>query len=154
MSIAHLPPGLVPDQTGARPLAAGRCHSLLRSAVAGHLALSQAALPVVMPVTCAVDGRQLLVRASVEPLGLAAVGPGIVAFQTAATAIDGRWRCEVMVRGPASLVAGLVPAEQAPPMLAFVPLDGTVILQVGMELVTGWQYTLAPQPSRGRTSLA
>jgi hypothetical protein len=38
--------------------------ALLRTASAGHLALSQGALPLVVPVTCRLDGGRLVLRAA------------------------------------------------------------------------------------------
>ena len=40
-----------------------RCRTLLGEAKDGYLALSRGALPIVVPVSCALDGDSLLVRA-------------------------------------------------------------------------------------------
>ena len=40
-----------------------RCRTLLNKAEDGYLALSRGALPIVLAVSCAVDGESLLVRA-------------------------------------------------------------------------------------------
>ena len=40
-----------------------RCRTLLREAKNGYLALSRSALPIVLPVSCALDGESLLLRA-------------------------------------------------------------------------------------------
>jgi hypothetical protein len=113
--------------------------------MAGHLALSQGALPLVLPVTCALEGDHLLMaRAGSGHLGGALSQPGIVAFQTAATSLDGKWRFEVLVRGPATIVGGDLLAEQTPPPLPLVPTYSTVVLRISMELITGWQYSSSP----------
>ena len=60
-----------------------RCRSLLASASSGHLALSRSALPLVVPVTCVLDGDALLVRARLGLVGKVPPRPGVVAFETA-----------------------------------------------------------------------
>ncbi len=75
------------------------CRSLLASASGGHLALSQNALPFVVPVTCVLDGDALLVRAGLGLLGKVPPRPGVVAFETAGASINGGWRWEVLVQG-------------------------------------------------------
>ena len=134
----------------APSLDAERCYALLRGAVAGHLALSQGALPLVLPVTCALDGENLLVRAGRGHLWPGLLEPGIVAFQTAATSLDQSWRWEVLVRGPAHVVDGGVPPGQRPPNLPLIGQDLTTILQVRMDLVTGWKYGFPPVLERRR----
>ena len=128
-----------PASTVAPRLAADRCRALLGGAVAGHLALSQGALPLVLPVTCAVDGEYLLVRAGVGLLGRAPFQPGIVAFQTAAGNFDHSGRWEVMVQGRAEVLEGPT-GPIMPPGIPLVPDEFTTVLRVSMELVTGWQY--------------
>lgn len=126
-------------------LSTDRCLELLRGAMAGHLALSQGALPLVLPVTCALDGDHLLMaRAGSGHLAWALSHPGIVAFQTAATSLDGRWRFEVLVRGPATIVGDALLTDQTPPPLPLVATDKTVVLRISMELITGWQYNSSP----------
>lgn len=134
----------------ARNLGVERCYALLRGAMAGHLALSQGALPLVVPVTCALDGDRLLVRAGRGHLGLALLKPGIVAFQTAATSLDQGWRWEVLVRGPAKVFDGALSPEQAPPGLPLVAGEHTTVLHVSMELVTGWRYGMPLAPAQRR----
>ncbi|HMK96641.1 MAG TPA: pyridoxamine 5'-phosphate oxidase family protein [Acidimicrobiales bacterium] len=130
--------GLIPR------LAPQRCRALLSGAIAGHLALSQGALPLVVPVTCAVDGDYLLVRAGRGWLARATFEPGIVAFQTASTSFNQDWRWEVVVQGPAEVLAS--PAGDVPPPLPLIPNEMTNVLRIRMEIVTGWQYGSTPQP--------
>ena len=62
-------PPTVGASAGSPRLTAERCRSLLAAASGGHLALSQGALPLVVPVTCAVEGDNLLVRAGLGLIG-------------------------------------------------------------------------------------
>ncbi|HTV10335.1 MAG TPA: pyridoxamine 5'-phosphate oxidase family protein [Acidimicrobiales bacterium] len=121
-----------------------RCRALLAGAVAGHLALSQGALPLVVPVTCAVRGGYLLVRAGRGWLGRATLDPGIVAFQTASTSFSQDWRWEVAVQGRAEVVSGL--DAEVPPRLCLIDNQETSVLRVSMEIVTGWQYGGPSEP--------
>jgi len=117
------------------------CLKLLGGASAGHLALSQGALPLVVPVSCAICGGQVLVRAGLGPLGAVLGQVGVVAFQTAVTSPDGDARWEIIVQGRAESVSGR--GRALPPPLDLVPDHATAVLAVDMELVTGWEYAAA-----------
>jgi hypothetical protein len=119
---------------------------VMSESAAGHLALSQGALPLVVAVTSSLDGDYLLVRAGLGHIELANFRPGIVAFHTAANGPDHTWRQEVLVRGPGEVLEGEPPAGLAPPPLPVVGTEGTTILRVSMELVTGWQHGTPPRP--------
>lgn len=136
-TLALLPPG-------ACRLDVARCYELLGGCSAGHLALSQGALPVVVPVTSVIQGEHLLVRAGTGHLVHANFKPGIVAFQTGATSPDQAWRWEVLVRGPAEALANEPPPEVTPPSLPLLEVAGTIVLRIGVQLVTGWQYGVGP----------
>jgi len=126
-----------------------RCRSLLASASSGHLALSQNALPLIVPVTCVLDGDALVVRAGLGLVGKVPVQPGVVAFETAGASINGGWRWEVLVQGHCELTdEGLAP--KSPPQLTLVDSRRTTLLRIRMELLTGWQYGTA-HPSLART---
>ena len=127
---------------GARRLSADGCRALLASASSGHLALSQGALPVVVPVTYALDGEHLLVRAGLF-LIVRAPFPGVVAFETGGTTISDGFIWEVMVQGRAE-VTDDGRALNSPPQLPLVAADLTTVLRTSMELMTGWQYPLRP----------
>lgn len=120
-------------------LSAECCRALLGRASSGHLALSQGALPLVVPVTCALDGDALVVRAGLGLLGRVPRHPGIVAFETSGTNPDGTWRWEVLVQGRAEVLTELA-GVKAPPQLDLVESGLTTALRISMELVTGWQY--------------
>ena len=120
-------------------LSAECCRALLGRASSGHLALSQGALPLVVPVTCTLAGERLIVRAGLGLLGRVPRHPGIVAFETAGTNPEGIWRWEVLVQGRAEVLTELV-GDHAPPQLDLVDSDLTTVLCISMELVTGWQY--------------
>ncbi|MHB1496454.1 MAG: pyridoxamine 5'-phosphate oxidase family protein [Acidimicrobiales bacterium] len=127
----------------AERLLPARCMQLLASASSGHLALSQGALPLVVPVTCSLDGGRLLVRAALGLLGASLGQPGVVAFHTGATSPDQSERWEVLVQGRAELHGREAPRQARrpnPPGLPLVAEDATVVLSVSIELVTGWQY--------------
>jgi hypothetical protein len=115
-----------------------RCLSLLREARQGYLALSRAALPIVLPVNCAVDGGLLLVRVGPGSFDQAAPQPGVVAFGTVIPRTDGAGRWEVLVQGRAELVHHGI--SDIPHKLAFVNNSLTVVFRVTLELVTGWEY--------------
>jgi len=125
-------------------LSAQRCRSLLCSAVAGHLALSQDALPLVVPVSCAVVDDRLLVRAGLASLGRWSAQPGVVAFSTLASGLDHSWRSEVLVRGHAEVLDEPQPRD-VPPPLSLLDSEHTTVLGIKMELVSGWHYGVPPQ---------
>ena len=116
-----------------------RCRAILASVPSGYLALSQNALPFVVPVTCVLDGDVLLVRAGLGLLGRVPVKPGVVAFETAGASIDGRSRWEVLVQGHCELTDERV-ATKSPPQLALVEPSLTTVLRMRVEVVMGWQY--------------
>ncbi|HXW79766.1 MAG TPA: hypothetical protein VEJ84_09705 [Acidimicrobiales bacterium] len=120
-------------------LSAERCRCLLSGAIAGYLALSQGALPTVVPVSCALDGDGLLVRAGPDLVGRVPLQPGIVAFGTTMTSLDESSRWEVLVRGRAEVEPGARNRE-IPPPLSHVDAGSTTVLRISLELLTGWQY--------------
>jgi len=121
-----------------------RCRALLAKEGFGHLALSQNALPLVVPATYIVDGDHLVAR--VGPGVLLRPGPsgGVVAFQTASAHLEEAWRWDVVVQGRAEVLAS-TPARATPPPLPLVDNDLTTIVRIGMELMTGWQYGEPPR---------
>ena len=147
------PPRLSPD----------RCRSLLAEATDGYLALSRGALPVVLPVTCALDGESLLVRAGPGSLDRLSSQPGVVAFGTTIPSDHGpsdhgpsdhgpsdhgpsdhgpsdhgpcRW--EILVQGRAERVCH--PASNVPPRFPLINSSLTTVFRVTLELLTGWEY--------------
>ena len=81
-----------------------RCRTLLREAKDGYLALSRGALPIVLAVSCGIDGESLLVRAGPGSLDRVTAQPGVVAFATTILSVDGTSRWEVLVQGRAENV--------------------------------------------------
>ena len=144
MSHAHaLLPGEMPVFGQVPRLSEEICRSLLASASSGYLALSQSALPSVVPVTCVLAGEFLVVRAGPGLLGRAALQPGVVAFATDGSSTDGGSRWEVLVQGHCELThEGLV--LESPPQLTLVEAALTTVLRIRMELIAGWQYEAAP----------
>lgn len=129
------------------------CLEVLRTASEGYLALSQGALPLVVPVACALDGDQLLVRASLGLLGAPPSQPRVVAFHTSQAAGPGRRR-EVLVQGRAEPAS---PREAGlPPPLELVPDQASTVLSVTLELMKGQEYSApgAPQPLAQGTGVA
>jgi Pyridoxamine 5'-phosphate oxidase len=127
------PPRLSPD----------RCRSLLAEATDGYLALSRGALPVVLPVTCALDGESLLVRAGPGSLDPLCSQPGVVAFGTTipssqGPSVHGMCRWEILVQGRAERVCH--PAPNVPPRFPLINGSLTTVFRVTMELLTGWEY--------------
>ena len=59
-----------------------RCRTLLREAKDGYLALSRGALPIVVPVSCALDDDALLGAGGAGSLDRVTAQPGVVAFGT------------------------------------------------------------------------
>jgi len=106
------------------------------------LALSQGALPLVVPVTCAVDGDDLLVRAGLGLIGKVPAQPGVVAFQTEGTSPGGSWWWEILVQGRAEVLDERRPGAggKLPPPLPLVDQSMTTSLRIRMELFTGRQY--------------
>lgn len=115
-----------------------RCRSLLGEATEGYLALSRNALPVVILVTCALDGESLLVRAGPGSIDKFTPHPGIVVFGTTIPGgVDGTNRCEVLVQGRAEVESD--PAADVPPRFPLINSALTTVFRVTLELVTGWQ---------------
>ena len=115
-----------------------RCRTLLNKAEDGYLALSRGALPIVLAVSCAVDGESLFVRAGPTSLDRVVGQPGVVAFATTILSGDGTSRWEVLVQGRAEIEQG--PAADVPPRLPLIDSGYTTVFRVTMELLTGWQY--------------
>jgi hypothetical protein len=116
-----------------------RCRSLLAGASQGHLALSRSALPLIVPVSCVLDGDALVVRAGLGLVGTVPRQPGVVAFETAGASSDGAWRWEVLVQGHCELTEeGLAPKN--PPQLTLVDPTLTAVLRMRIERLAGWQY--------------
>jgi nitroimidazol reductase NimA-like FMN-containing flavoprotein (pyridoxamine 5'-phosphate oxidase superfamily) len=124
----------------ASRLSPERCRSLLNEAEAGHLALSRGALPVVLPVTCALAAGSLLVRAGPGSLDRLSAQPGVVAFATTILGTGGTSRCEVLVQGRAEIVQ--FASAEIPPRLNLINSSLTTVLRVTPELLTGWQFGL------------
>jgi Pyridoxamine 5'-phosphate oxidase len=119
-------------------LSTDRCRTVLREATHGYLALSRGALPIVVPVSCALDGDSLLVRAGPGSLDQATAQPGVVAFGTIIPSVDGTCRWEVLVQGRAELVCS--PASDFPPRLALTNPASTTVFRLTLELLTGWEH--------------
>jgi nitroimidazol reductase NimA-like FMN-containing flavoprotein (pyridoxamine 5'-phosphate oxidase superfamily) len=115
-----------------------RCRDLLGEARDGYLALSRGALPVVVPVTCALGVESLLVRAGPGSLEGFVSQPGVVAFGTSIPGVDQTSRFEVLVQGRAELVSD--PVTGSPPRFPLVDNSLTIVFRVTLELVTGWQF--------------
>lgn len=130
---------------GAQPhrLSPERCRTLLARSSSGHLALSQGALPIVVPVTCAVDGEQLFVRAGLW-LGERAPLPEVVAFETDGTTPGDGCQWEVMVQGRAE-ASDEGQISNRPPQLTLDDAGLTTVLGIRIEVLRGWQYGPAPR---------
>jgi hypothetical protein len=111
---------------------------LLREAKAGYLALSRGALPIVLPVSCSLDGESVLLRAGPRSLDRVTAQPGVVAFATTILSGDGTSRWEVLVQGRGENVSS--PATDVPPQLPLINSSLTIVFRVTLELLTGWQY--------------
>jgi uncharacterized protein len=126
------------DEVDAYRLSAERCRALLARSSSGHLALSQGALPLVVPVRYALDGEQLLLRAG-PFLIVRAPLPGVVAFHAGGSTLSDDCMWEIMVQGRGE-VTDDVPGPNSPPQLPFVAARLTTVLRISTELMTGWQY--------------
>jgi len=130
-----------------------RCRLFLASASSGHLALSYSALPLILPVSCVLDGDALVVRARLGFVGKVPREPGVVAFETAGASSDGAWRWEVLVQGHCELTEEGV-APKSPPQLTLVDPALTTVLRMRIERLAGWQYgpsypSLVPDERKG-----
>jgi nitroimidazol reductase NimA-like FMN-containing flavoprotein (pyridoxamine 5'-phosphate oxidase superfamily) len=122
----------------ARPLSPERCFSLLGEAKDGYLALSRGALPIVLPVSCALDGESLLLRGGPGSFDRVTASPGVVAFGTTIPSVDGTGKWDVLVQGRAEVVHGS--ATDVPPRLPFEDVSSTTVFRVTLERLTGWEY--------------
>jgi|GEM_PF-4855012 len=123
---------------------------VLRTATSGHLALSQGALPLVVPVTYCLHGRQLLVRARLGLLGAPARQPWVVALLVSQARAASR--SEVLVHGRTE-PASFQESNLAPP-LELVPDEATIVLAVTLEMVKGQEYSAPDEPSRPESPVA
>jgi hypothetical protein len=126
------------------------CRSLLGEAKQGYLALSRGALPVVLPVSCALDGESLLVRAGPGSVDRVTPQPGVVAFATSIPSADGTERWEVLVQGRAEIVGERT--ADVPPPLPLINTGLTAVFRVTLEIVTGWQFGPLNSPPDGGSS--
>ena len=136
------------DRVGPRSLCPARCRALLAGMSWGHLAISQGALPVVVPVTYALEGEDLLFRASRGLVGRAALEHEVVAFGTGALVGDGSWAWEVLVQGRAEPMGPAGCPGHRPPLFPLVGPELTVELRMSMDRLTGWQYGPAEEETK------
>jgi Pyridoxamine 5'-phosphate oxidase len=146
MSISPTGTGETAVEAATLRLSPECCRSLLRQARDGYLALSRDALPIVVPVSCALDGESLLVRAGPGSLDRVTAQPGVVAFGTTIPSADGSRRWEVLVQGRAELVRHAAPG--VPPRLPLTSIDLTTVFRLTLEVLTGWEHRPVPQSKR------
>ena len=116
---------------------------LIRRRSEGHLALTEGALPVLVPVVYRLDDHELTVWAGP---GLSPRVPDrheVVAFQTGAQDVVASWAWSVLVQGRAHPLAGChgPSAEPSPPSTGPAGWPGwppSGVFQVHMDLVSGW----------------
>ena len=94
------------DPNGLEVLGRSVCLELLRTVGSGRLGLSIDALPVVLPVSFAVDGDDLMVVAVGDDRLAAALAGAVVAFQADRHDPASGLEWSVLVRGCATRLAG------------------------------------------------
>nr|WP_281371819.1 pyridoxamine 5'-phosphate oxidase family protein [Petropleomorpha daqingensis] len=103
---------------------------LLATTAIGRLAYTQAALPVVRPVSFSLDGDEVLIPATPGSPLLGAVRGSVVAFEADAYDAIARTGWTVTVIGPSRVLGGL-------------PRPDLCLIAVHQGLVRGWR-TCAP----------
>jgi nitroimidazol reductase NimA-like FMN-containing flavoprotein (pyridoxamine 5'-phosphate oxidase superfamily) len=133
------------DRNGLEVLDREECLRLLGTAVLGRIALTDGALPVVLPVNFHVVGDRILIRTGQGTKLFAASNNSVVAFEV--DDIDPLWHSgwSVVVTGIASemrhadepVTAALIKASELLRIPRWAPRGGERIISISMEIVTG-----------------
>jgi len=97
--------GCAAGRSGVVALGEEECWALLRSQRSGRLAYTVAALPAVVPVSCAVVDHDVVVAAGAEEEVLSAARGAVVALQVDGTGPDRCTVWSVTAVGPARVLA-------------------------------------------------
>jgi len=89
-------------------LSASECFEYLRGARIGRVALSVDALPIVLPVSFALRGNDIVFRAAIDAKLSAATSGTVVAFEADGCDADGATSWSVVAQGVASAVVDRV----------------------------------------------
>jgi nitroimidazol reductase NimA-like FMN-containing flavoprotein (pyridoxamine 5'-phosphate oxidase superfamily) len=120
------------------------CLRLLETAPVGRIAVSIAALPVILPVNFAIVGDRIVVRTVPGTKLDAATSHAVVAFEVDDYAPDGSWGWSVMVQGVCTEV--VAPAERAALAAsklrawAFGDAAATRFVRIDLSFVTGRRF--------------
>jgi hypothetical protein len=135
------------DASGGDSLSRRECLDYLAMADLGHLALSQGALPVVVPVNLALVGEEVIVRTQPGSKLVAAALHAVVAVQAEGVAPDRRHAWSVLVQGVAREVThpdqlAWLRREGPRPL---VPHRGGHFIAIPTQLISGRRFPLRPE---------
>ena len=133
------PPAGSIDRNGLEVLARDACFALLRTAHVGRVGLSIQDLPVVLPVSFALLGDDIVFRTGTGAKLAAALDRTIVAFETDDFDISRSTGWSVCVTGLASLVLhpGDLAAVAGLELVQLVPGPRGHVLRIRSQIVTG-----------------
>lgn len=131
--------GVEIDRNGLEVLDRGECLSLLATAVIGRIAVTDGALPTVLPVNFRLDGDRILIRTGEGSKLEAALHGSVVAFEVDDFDPVGHSGWSVVVTGVASLVATGDDAHHlaGTPLPRWAPVADGNLMAVSTELVSG-----------------
>jgi uncharacterized protein len=88
------------------PMSRERCVDRLRATAVGRVAVTNKALPAVVPVNYVLDGSSIVFRTEREGMLARACDGTVVAFEIDELSVDGRSGWSVLVVGVAELLTG------------------------------------------------
>jgi nitroimidazol reductase NimA-like FMN-containing flavoprotein (pyridoxamine 5'-phosphate oxidase superfamily) len=138
------------DRNGLEVLSREDCLVLLGTAGLGRVAVTNGALPTILPVNFRFDGRQILIRTGRGTRLDSATRDAVVAFE--ADQMDPAWNAgwSVAVTGVARVLTDPdeVSAAHHPSLVRWAPVADDRIVAISPDIVSGRRVL----PGRGRVS--
>jgi nitroimidazol reductase NimA-like FMN-containing flavoprotein (pyridoxamine 5'-phosphate oxidase superfamily) len=129
----------------ALPLDDLDCRALLRAATVGRVGLSIEALPVVLPVTYAVDGDRIVFRTGRGAKLAQALQRAVVCFEVDDVDVVNQTGWSVLVTGQASAITEPADLERARSLMLnpWRDVDGEHYVAITIELLSGRRFAAA-----------
>ncbi len=125
-------------------LTSTECAELLETAPVGRVAITVAALPVILPVNFRVVGNDIVFRTHPGTKLAAATSGAVVAFEVDAYAPDGRSGWSVVVQGIASEVTDPAELERARESVVeawAVDGQGDHVVRIDIQTISGRRFS-------------
>jgi nitroimidazol reductase NimA-like FMN-containing flavoprotein (pyridoxamine 5'-phosphate oxidase superfamily) len=134
-----MPSDVTLDRNGLEVLDHDECMRLLGSVKIGRVGVSTDAMPVVLPVTFALDGDRIVFCSTPGTKLYTAREHAMVAFEADDIDADLRQGWSVCVAGPAAVVTEDADLDRVRrlPLHPWAQLDGASFVAIGCQLVTG-----------------